>query len=129
MEVRLTAQTLSIMLASIVLATTGQLLLRAGMEAVGVVDITGASLMSSARDALRTWQVYVGFAAFGASSLLWLITLSRVPLSTAYPFVSLSYVLILTASVVLLNERPSLLSWVGVGFIVLGISIVGLGQR
>ncbi|MDX1510879.1 MAG: SMR family transporter [Nitriliruptorales bacterium] len=117
------------MLASIVLATTGQLLLRAGMEAVGVVDITGASLMSSARDALRTWQVYVGFAAFGASSLLWLITLSRVPLSTAYPFVSLSYVLILTASVVLLNERPSLLSWVGVGFIVLGISIVGLGQR
>ena len=55
MEVRLTAQTLSIMFASIVLATTGQLLLRAGMEAIGVVEITGASLMSSARDALRTW--------------------------------------------------------------------------
>ena len=129
MEVRLSAQTLTILLASIVLATSGQLLLRAGMEAVGVVEITGASLTSSARAALSTWQVYVGFAAFGLSSILWLVTLSRIPLSTAYPFVAISYVLILLSSVVFLGERPTLTSWFGAALIVTGITVVGLGQR
>lgn len=129
MESRLTLQTVAIMLTSIVLATSGQLMLRAGMEAVGVVDLTGSSLLSSARSALSTWQVYVGFGAFGASSMLWLVTLSRVPLSTAYPFVALSYVLILLTSVVILDERPTVWGWVGSGLIVVGIAVVGLGQR
>lgn len=129
MQDRLTLQTLTILLSAITLATTGQLLLRAGMESIGVVDLTSASLTSSARAALTTWQVWIGFGAFGASSVLWLVTLSRLPLSTAYPFVSMSYVLILVTSVILLDERPSLLSWLGSGLIVVGIFTVGLGQR
>jgi len=129
MQGRLTFQTLTIMLSSIALATTGQLLLRTGMESIGVVDLTSASLTSSARAALTTWHVWIGFGAFGVSSVLWLVTLSRLPLSTAYPFVSLSYVLILLTSVLLLDERPSLVSWVGSGLIVIGIFTVGIGQR
>jgi uncharacterized membrane protein len=47
-----------------------------------------------------------------------------VALSFAYPFVSMSYVLIILASRVLLGEPVSLLRWVGVLVICAGIIIV-----
>lgn len=122
--------TVLILLTSIVLATTGQLLLKAGMNEVGVIDgLTLRHLFTLIRGAATTWQVLAGLASFGLSAMAWLITLSRVPLSSAYPVVSLSYVLILLFSTIILGERPSLLTWSGAVLIVLGISFVGLGQR
>lgn len=129
MQTGLTPQTLAIMITSIVMATTGQLLLRAGMESVGLVELTGESLSGFARSAITTWQILIGLGAFVLSAVLWLISLSRVPLSTAYPFVSLSYVLILLASVVILGERPLPLNWIGAGLIVAGITVIGIANR
>jgi drug/metabolite transporter (DMT)-like permease len=129
MQTGLTPQTLTIMITSICMATAGQLLLRAGMESVGLVELTGESLSTAMRSAITTWQVLAGLGAFGLSAGLWLISLSRVPLSTAYPFVSLSYVFILLASVVILGERPLLLNWVGAGLIMSGIIVIGIANR
>jgi drug/metabolite transporter (DMT)-like permease len=129
MQTGLTPQTIGIMFTSIFMATAGQLLLRAGMESVGLVELTGDSLTTAARSAITTWQILVGLSAFGLSAVLWLISLSRVPLSTAYPFVSLSYVLILLASVVILGERPLALNWLGAGLIMTGITVIGFANR
>jgi undecaprenyl phosphate-alpha-L-ara4N flippase subunit ArnF len=122
--------TVLILLGAIAFATAGQLFLKAGMTEVGVVVGVGldGALPLAGRIA-TTWQVVVGLALFATSAAFWLITLSRVPLSTAYPVVSLSYVLILVFSVVVLDERPPLSVWVGAGLIVSGISLIGLGQR
>ena len=122
--------TVLILLTSIVLATAGQVLLKAGMNEVGVIDgLTLRHMLTLARGAATTWQVVAGLASFGLSATAWLITLSRIPLSSAYPVVSLSYVLILLFSTIILGERPSLLTWSGAILIVIGISFVGLGQR
>lgn len=122
--------TVAILLTAVALATTGQLLLKAGMNRVGVIDLGAVGgLLAIALKAVTTWQVVVGLAMFGLSAVFWLVTLSRVPLSTAYPVVSLSYVLILLFSVVALGERPTLLVWVGALLIMVGISFIGIGQR
>ncbi|MFN2556526.1 MAG: EamA family transporter [Nitriliruptorales bacterium] len=123
--------TIIILFAAIALATGGQLLLKAGMNRVGTISDLAAvgGLIPLALRVLTTWQVVVGLAVFGLSAVFWLVTLSRVPLSTAYPAVSLSYVLILAFSVIALGERPSIAVWTGALLIMLGITLIGIGQR
>ena len=94
----MTAATLTILVLSVALATTGQLLLKAGMNEVGVESLGPGDIPFLLRSVFTTWQLLLGLAAFGASAVFWLLALSSVPLSTAYPMVSLSYVFILLFS-------------------------------
>lgn len=122
--------TFAILLLSIALATTGQLLLKAGMNDAGVVvALDLGALVRLVGTILTSWKLLLGLAAFGISALFWLVTLSRVPLSTAYPIVSLSYVLILGFGTIVLGERPSWVVWGGAGLIMLGVSLIGIGER
>jgi drug/metabolite transporter (DMT)-like permease len=115
---------------SIALATTGQLLLKAGIDATGAtVALQPRALLELVRTVATSWRLLLGFAAFASSALFWLAALSRVPLSVAYPVVSLSYVLILAASVVVLGERPSVTTLGGALLVMLGVALIGIGQR
>lgn len=123
--------TVVILLTSIGLAAAGQLLLKAGMNQVGVVAGIDSfrAVVDVAGEVLGTWQVIAGLGAFGVSAAFWLVALSRVPLSVAYPVASFSYVLILVFSVVILGERPAALVWLGAILVMFGISLIGIGQR
>jgi drug/metabolite transporter (DMT)-like permease len=72
--------------------------------------------------------VWLGLAVFGISAIVWLVVLSRVPLSLAYPFNALGYLVILTASIVLLHERANLFTWAGTTLVVAGLVIVVLSK-
>ena len=69
-----------------------------------------------------------GLAVFGISALAWLTTLSRVPLSVAYPFNALGLLIVVGSSVVVLHEKVSLLAWVGVLAVVGGLILVVVSQ-
>ena len=56
-----------------------------------------------------------GLLLFGVSALVWLVVLSRASLSFAYPFASLTYVLILLFDHFVLDEQVPPLRWGGVG--------------
>jgi drug/metabolite transporter (DMT)-like permease len=100
-------------------AAVGQVMLKHGMQiATDRAARTGGSLVTSA--ALSPW-VLLGLVVFAVSALAWLATLSRVPLSVAY-------LGILTASVLVLHERASLLTWVGSLLVVSGLVIVVLAR-
>lgn len=67
--------------------------------------------------------VLSGFtAAFGAA-MAWMLAVSRLDLSYAYPFMGLTYPLILLLSVLIFKEPVSLNNVIGVGLIVLGLVI------
>lgn len=126
----MTASTVLSLALSILLATSGQLLLKAGMDATGVqVALHPSALWELVRTVLGSWRLLGGFVLFGLSSMFWLVALSRLPLSVAYPIVSLSYVLILGSAMVLLGERPSLVTWSGALLVMAGVSLIGIGQR
>ena len=117
-----------ILLSAVTFATSGQLLLKTGMNRVGSFS-RADGLWNVALEIVSTWQVVIGFGFFGLSSVFWLAALSRLPLSTAYPVVSLSYVLILFFSVTVLGERSSLTVWTGALFVMTGVALIGIGQR
>lgn len=119
---KLTAANLALLLFAVAAAACGQLLLKHGMTlAAQKAQQSNGSLAVAA--ATSTW-VIGGLVVFGVSALAWMTTLSKVPLSVAYPFNALGYLGILTASVLILNEKANLWTWLGTLMVVSGLIIV-----
>lgn len=128
MKPGLTLGTISLLVLAVGLVTVGQLLLKSGMTKIGEISsISTGHVVNLIRGVTTTWQTLLGILCFGGSSLVWLVVLSRLPLSTAYPFIALSYLIILMFSTVVLRERPPIVSWLGASSIMLGIVLVGVG--
>ena len=119
--------TIAMLLASISTATAGQLVLKSGIDDVGDGALGLADLTTLLVAMVTNVRLLGGLALFGMSAVFWLLTLSRLELSTAYPFVSISYLIILAFSVLVLGERPPLVTWGGAALIMAGIVLIGLG--
>ena len=118
------AMLIALILLSVTLAAVAQLTLKHGVDQVtagsGALRLGWASL----REVATTPAVWAGLAMFGLSAIVWLAVLSRTSLSFAYPFASLTYVLILLADRFVLDQEVPGLRYAGVVFIVVGIVLV-----
>jgi drug/metabolite transporter (DMT)-like permease len=117
---------IAMILLSVCLAAVAQLTLKHGMNLVN--EEIGPHRFGMDGESIRalstTWAVWAGLGLFGLSALVWLIVLSRASLSFAYPFASLTYVLILLFDRFWLHEDVPALRWAGVAFIAVGIVLV-----
>jgi len=120
----LTIGNLALLLFAVGAAAVGQVMLKHGMK---IATARAASTHGSlAIAAVTSPWVLLGLVVFGVSATAWLATLSRVPLSVAYPFNALGYLGILTASVLVLHERANAWTWVGSILVVSGLIMVVL---
>lgn len=62
------------------------------------------------------------FFIFGA--LAWIITLTKLDLSFAYPAMSISFIIVAVASYYLFSEAISLHRWIGIGIIIFGVIVM-----
>lgn len=118
------------LLISVGFSVAGQVTLKAAMKRVGrigsaQVQAAGDTILRAAREPL----LWVGLGLFGVSALFWLVVLSRVRLSVAYPLVGLSYIAVVFLARFLLHEKVPGLRWLGVVVIALGIAIIGFSFR
>jgi multidrug transporter EmrE-like cation transporter len=109
----------------ILLGVIGQLALKRGINAVAVHYSAPASLILHS---LLHPLVILGFALYGLASILWILVLARLPLSVAYPAISVGYVLVLLFSWFYLHEPITLnrvlaVALISAGFIILGLEI------
>lgn len=125
-----TAISIVLLLVSVGFSIAGQITLKAAMNQIGRI---GSAEVAAAGDtflrAAKEPRLWLGLFLFGISSIFWMIVLSRVPLSVAYPFVGISYVVIVLMSRFLLDESVPALRWVGVVVVAAGITIIGLSFR
>jgi drug/metabolite transporter (DMT)-like permease len=68
--------------------------------------------------------IAAGIALYGVSTLLWIYSLSRLPLKNVYPFTALTFVLVYGAAVLILGERPTWRGFVGIGVVLAGLYFV-----
>jgi multidrug transporter EmrE-like cation transporter len=61
--------------------------------------------------------------------MFWLVVLSRVPLSVAYPFAGLSYIVIVILDRLLLDEPVPTLRFVGAAVVAIGIALIGISSQ
>lgn len=114
-------------LVSGLLGVVGQLILKRGMAGLGPLTLRPDSLMHVVSLLVFNPLVILGLAVYVSGTFFWLLALSRVDLSFAYPFASLNYVFVLIASWVLLGERLSPIRLLGVAVITLGVVAISRG--
>jgi multidrug transporter EmrE-like cation transporter len=107
---------------STIFGICGQLSLKRGMGVMG--EASGGGLLR--RVATSPWVVG-GLLVYGTGVIFWLLALSHLDISYAYPFASLSYVGIIIGSVFLFKERITLLRLLGVAVIISGVLIASQG--
>ncbi len=121
---------IALLLVSVVFATAGQLTLKAAMESIGRI---GAAEVSDAAQtvtrAVKEPLLWIGLVLFGVSAVFWLVVLSRVDLSLAYPFVGVSYVVVVALARFIFHENVPPLRWIGVSIIAFGIALIGLSSK
>lgn len=114
----------ALLLAAVSMSVTGELLLKHGMNQVGVLSLHPDNIMSGLWRSFTSPFVLLGFASVFGGSIFWLSIISRVQLSYAYPMLSLGYVLVVIASWIFLNEQFHPMRLVGVLVICIGVVIV-----
>lgn len=116
--------TMICILTSVMLGVVGQLVLKYGMTRMGPLTPSLAAAPSIVLRIVTSPWVIFGLSCYVLGSFFWLIALSRVDLSFAYPFASMSYVLMLGSAWYFLGEAISLLRLGGVGLIILGVLVI-----
>ncbi len=112
------------LLAGVLLNAAAQLFLKAGTNATGVITLTADTWLSTFARLATTAPILAGIACYAVSVVAWILGLARVPVSVAYPMLSLGYVINAVAAQVLFGEAVTLQRWLGIGFIVLGVWLV-----
>ena len=113
-------------LISVVIGGVGQVLLKKGMDDIGQLTLSlpwrqlGATLWRIGTNP----YVFIGLVVYLGATVFWLVALSRVDLSYAYPCASLSYVILLLASWLLLKESITPVRLIGTLIICLGVFII-----
>lgn len=108
----------------VLISSFGQILLKHGMNGIDF-ELSSLSIMTLI-NLIKNIYVMSGLLVYGISFILWLYILSNVQVSYAYPFISLSYPLVLILSNFLLGESLGKGLWIGVFFILIGTTIIGI---
>jgi len=111
-----------LILISIFLNSTAQLLMRRGMLLVGNVEIY--NLQKSLAQMVTNFYLWVALLCLGISFFVWMLALSRVEVSYALPFHSLSFVIIAIAGYFFFNENISVLRIVGILIVCIGVYFI-----
>jgi uncharacterized membrane protein len=110
-----------IILTGILCASLGQVFWKLGMNAVGAIDNFSISgIVSMFLNPL----VFLGLLMYGLSTIFWLIALSQKDLSYVYPFIALTFIIVLLLSKFLLHENVGIYRIVGTLIIIAGLIIV-----
>jgi drug/metabolite transporter (DMT)-like permease len=114
-------KSLFLIVLTVIINTTGQFMVKTGVNRVGAVSLTDIHAILRA---LSSTLVIGGFVVYFLSALVWISILSKSDLSWAFPILSLSYVLTALLSPVLLNESFSALRLIGTLVICFGVFLV-----
>lgn len=116
----MTAPTFLLVLFSVGMGVAGQLLLKRGMMAHPDLQLELAALLK----AVLQPSVVMGFACYGLAAVSWLLVLSRVPLSVAYPMLSLGYAAVAVLSWYFFGEPLTAVKAAGILAILGGIVLL-----
>lgn len=119
--------TIGLVLLSVGLTSGAQIALKAGMTAPAVKAVMESGSPLRVASGLSSSPLIVfGLLSYGLSAFVWLLVLSRVPLSTAYPFIALGIAITTLGGRFLFEEPLTGTKLVGIGLVLIGILAIGL---
>lgn len=120
----LSMSTWMLILIATVMGIVGQTMLKHGMNQMGPLSLSADSVPGIVWQIMRSPFVIGGLLIYGFGTFFWLVTLSRIDLSVAYPFVSLNHVLLFFVGWLILREAVTPMRAAGVAVICVGMILV-----
>ena len=111
-------------LAGVLLNAAAQLLLKAGVRPLGALQPEWGDLLPTAGRVLMQWPIVAGLGCYVVSVAVWIVGLSRVDVSVAYPMLSLGYIVNALAAWWLFGEALGPARWSGMALIVAGVFVM-----
>jgi drug/metabolite transporter (DMT)-like permease len=116
-----------LILTSVSLNALAQIFMRYGMLKIGAVPFSAAVIAEALPAMLANVFLYFALFCYGASTVLWMLILSRVEVSFAYAFSSFGIILVTVMGSLALKEHVSLIRAAGIGIVCLGVVLVAKG--
>ena len=114
----------ALILTGVLLNAAAQLALKASVSDTGVISFDMQSLFSSAGSLASNLWLWLGLICYGISVIVWILALSRVDVSIAYPMLSIGYVVNAVAAWHLFDEPMNIGKIIGIGVIIVGVYIL-----
>jgi multidrug transporter EmrE-like cation transporter len=120
----MSALSFTLVMCGVLLNAVAQLLLKAGTNAVGAFEFSSGNILPVGWKLATQPFIVAGLGCYVISVVVWILALSRVEVSIAYPMLSVGYVLNAAAAWYLFGEAVTVTRMVGIGIIILGVFIV-----
>ena len=114
----------ALILTGVLLNAAAQLLLKAGTNAVGHFDSHLENVDPIGLKLAFEPHIMGGMACYAVSLVVWIMALSRAPVSIAYPMLSIGYVINAFIAWQWFGEALAAQKLAGIGLIVVGVYLV-----
>jgi multidrug transporter EmrE-like cation transporter len=115
---------LALVLTGVLLNAVAQLLLKAGAGTIADLELKPGNALAIAGRVIFNLPIIAGLGCYAISVVVWILALSRVEVSVAYPMLSVGYVLNAFAAWWLFGESLNAMRIGGIGIIILGVWLV-----
>lgn len=120
----MTAVAFGLVLTGVLLNAAAQLLLKAGTNRIGEFAFSWENALPIGLKVASNGPILAGLACYVVSVVVWILALSRVPVSVAYPMLSIGYIVNAVAAWALFGESLAAQKLIGIGFIIVGVWLV-----
>jgi multidrug transporter EmrE-like cation transporter len=114
----------SLLMTGVLLNAGAQLLLKAGTNSVGVFEFSRDNIVPIGWKLATEPHIIGGLGCYVISVAVWIMALSRVEVSVAYPLLSVGYVVNAIAAWYLFGETVTPMRLIGIGVIIIGVWLV-----
>ena len=114
----------ALVITGVLLNAVAQLALKASVSDTGIISLDMHSLLSSAGSLATNLWLWLGLICYAVSVVVWILALSRVDVSIAYPMLSIGYIVNAVAAWHLFDEPMNLGKVAGIGIIIVGVYIL-----
>ena len=110
-----------LILLGVLLNAAAQLCLKAGVRQIGHFDFTPGNIIPIGWSLATNFPIIGGLSCYAISVIVWIMALSRVDVSIAYPMLSIGYIVNAILAWWLFGEALSVHKLVGIGIIIIGV--------
>ncbi|CAG0939607.1 undecaprenyl phosphate-alpha-L-ara4N flippase subunit ArnE [Gallionellaceae bacterium] len=114
----------SLIFAGVMLNVAAQLLIKAGTNSIGYFEFSRENILPIGWKLATEPHIVGAMFCYALSVVIWILALSRVQVSIAYPLLSMGYVVNAAAAWWFFNETFNPAKVAGIGVIILGVIII-----
>lgn len=116
--------TFGFIITGILLNALAQLLLKKGTNAIGEIHVNASNWFHIGVQIATQWPIIGGLACYALSVVVWIIGLSRIPVTIAYPLLSIGYIVNAIGAWYFLGEVMTLQRMLAIGIIIIGVALL-----